>query len=71
MLENITKETNAVFTQLIDAAKLREGSVVVLGCSTSEICGERIGTGSDVDVAAALYPDYTFQIAMDSDFSDA
>lgn len=55
MLENITKDTNAVFTQLIEVAKLREGSVVVLGCSTSEVGGDRIGTHSSMDVAAAIY----------------
>lgn len=55
MLNDITKETNAVFTQLIEAAKLHEGSVVVLGCSTSEVGGDRIGTHSSMDVAAAIY----------------
>ena len=37
MLEQITKDSNAVFTQLIETAKLHEGSIVVLGCSTSEV----------------------------------
>ena len=55
MLDNITKETKAVFMQLIEAAKLKEGSIVVLGCSTSEVGGDRIGTHSSMDVAAAIY----------------
>ena len=55
MLEQITKDSNAVFTQLIETAKLHEGSIVVLGCSTSEVGGERIGTHSSMDVAAAIY----------------
>lgn len=55
MLEQITKDTNAVFTQLIEAAKLHEGSVIVLGCSTSEAAGFRIGTHSAMDVAGAIY----------------
>lgn len=55
MIKTITKETNAVFTQLIDAAKLTEGSVVVLGCSTSEVGGDRIGTHSSMEIAAAVY----------------
>ena len=52
-METITNDTNAVFTQLIEAAKLHEGSVVVLGCSTSEVGGSRIGTHSSMDIAAA------------------
>ncbi len=55
MFEQITKDTNAVFTQLIETAKLHEGSIVVLGCSTSEVGGDRIGTHSSMDVAAAIY----------------
>ena len=55
MLEQIKKDSAAVFEQLIEAAKLREGSVVVLGCSTSEVGGSRIGTASSMDIAAAIY----------------
>lgn len=55
MLNTITAETNNVFLQLIETAKLKEGSVVVLGCSTSEVGGDRIGTHSSMDIAAAIY----------------
>jgi uncharacterized protein (TIGR01440 family) len=55
MFDSITNDTKAVFTQLIEAAKLSEGSIVVLGCSTSEVGGDRIGTHSSMDVAAAIY----------------
>lgn len=55
MLSNITEDTRAVFTQLIEEAKLREGSIVVLGCSTSEVGGSRIGTHSSMDIASAIY----------------
>lgn len=55
MLSNITNDTRAVFTQLIEEAKLREGSIVVLGCSTSEVGGNRIGTHSSMEIAAAIY----------------
>jgi len=55
MLTAITNDTRAVFLQLIEAARLTEGSVVVLGCSTSEIGGERIGTHSSMEIAGAVY----------------
>lgn len=55
MLQDIARDASAVFSQLIETAKLGEGSIVVLGCSTSEIIGERIGTHSNVEVAESLY----------------
>lgn len=55
MLDSIKKESTAVFEQLVEAAKLKEGSIVVLGCSTSEVGGSRIGTGSSMEIAGAIY----------------
>ncbi len=55
MFEKIKQETKAVFIELIDSASLKKGSVVVLGCSTSEIVGDTIGTHSSMDIAAAVY----------------
>lgn len=36
------------------AAGLKRGQVVVVGCSTSEVCGSGIGTDSRPDVAAEI-----------------
>lgn len=55
MYEKIREQAKEIFTELIEKAKLERGSILVLGCSTSEICGDKIGTGSNFDVAAALY----------------
>lgn len=41
--------------EVIDKAGLRDGSVLVVGCSSSEIGGSRIGTDSDEDVAASVF----------------
>jgi uncharacterized protein (TIGR01440 family) len=38
----------------LEAAKLRPGQIVVLGCSTSEIQGKRIGSTGSTDVAASV-----------------
>ncbi|MGN0453236.1 MAG: TIGR01440 family protein [Ruminococcus sp.] len=51
----IKEDTKAVLYELLDTAKLKEGDVFVLGCSSSEICGERIGTASSAAAAEALY----------------
>lgn len=55
MYENIKNDATAVFAELIDKAKLQKGMVLVLGCSTSEIIGDTIGTHSSIDVAKAMY----------------
>ena len=45
---------NAI-SELCDAAKLKKGDILVVGCSTSEVVGSKIGTNSDVDTAKEIY----------------
>ena len=46
----------ALITQeLISKAKLKEGNVVIVGCSTSEVVGEKIGTNSTYEVAERIF----------------
>ena len=42
-------------TELCEKAGLRRGQILVVGCSSSEIRGERIGSGSSVDAARAVF----------------
>ena len=62
MPESIYKQTTAAIAELCEKAKLKPGHMVVVGCSTSEVMGSKIGTNSNPDVAgeifSALY-DYT------------
>ena len=48
--EQLTKITE----ELCEAARLKRGDLLVVGCSTSEVCGAKIGTDSDPSVAAVL-----------------
>lgn len=41
--------------QLLDVANMRPGQVMVVGCSTSEVSGGRIGTASNVELAYAVF----------------
>ena len=41
--------------QLITAAKLEAGALLVVGCSSSEIAGDRIGTASNIEIANAVF----------------
>ncbi len=55
MYEQIRKQSEQVVTELVYAAGLHTGDLLVIGCSSSEIMGERIGKGSSLDAAKAVY----------------
>ena len=54
MLEKIKHDAIAAVTELLDVAGLQAGDIFVIGCSSSEMVGEKIGTHSSVDAANAL-----------------
>lgn len=54
-LSQIRKQAQRAVAKLCDAAHLRPGALFVVGCSSSEVLGERIGTHTSMDVAGALY----------------
>lgn len=54
-IEKIKNDADSVISELLEKAQLSEGSVFVLGCSSSEICGNHIGTASSAEAARALY----------------
>lgn len=45
---------NAV-KELIEVAKLKKGDILVVGCSTSEVVGSKIGTNSDPKTAEYIF----------------
>lgn len=53
-LDQVRSETRTAVTELIDAAGLKAGQILVVGCSSSEIVGERIGKGSSLEAAEAV-----------------
>ena len=42
-------------TELLEVAHLEKGDLFVVGCSSSEVIGHKIGSFSSVDVAKALF----------------
>ncbi len=54
MYEEITKQLAECLTYLKNAANLRPGAVVVMGCSTSEVSGGHIGHNSVPELGDAL-----------------
>ena len=54
-LEEVKKEAADAVIELLTQAKLEEGDILVVGCSSSEVVGERIGTFSSVETAQAVF----------------
>ena len=50
----ITNQAKEAMDILLKAATPRPGSLMVLGCSTSEVIGSRIGSNSSADAAQAI-----------------
>ena len=63
-IESIRQEVHAAIDELLTVAKVREGQLFVVGCSTSEVCGKKIGTDSHEDVAAVLF-DEIYKLVTD------
>ena len=55
MFELITQQAAQVVSELIEVACLKAGDLLVIGCSSSEMVGEKIGKGSSMDAASAAY----------------
>ena len=54
-LEQYRAQAAAAAEQLVQAAGLRRGQIVVVGCSTSAVTGKRIGSASAPEIGQAIY----------------
>jgi len=54
MYDEIENSAREAITELFQEAKPQAGQIVVVGCSSSEIVGEKIGNGSTPEVAEAV-----------------
>ena len=55
MYEEIRLAVSDALNELVILGKLKKGALVVIGCSSSEICGDRIGTGSVPEAAEVVF----------------
>ena len=53
-IDDIKEQTKAVFDELMEQAKLEEGDILVVGCSSSEIASHRIGSYSSAEIGEAV-----------------
>ena len=54
-MDQIYLQTKATIEELGQKANLKAGNIVVVGCSTSEVLGAKIGTNSNPDTAEKIF----------------
>ncbi|HHP51236.1 MAG TPA: TIGR01440 family protein [Moorella mulderi] len=54
-LEAIFKDTQQALKELLEAAAMKPGQIVVVGCSTSEVVGKKIGSSPNLEVAQTIF----------------
>lgn len=54
-LDELKREITAVVSELLDVAKLSEGDVLVVGCSSSEVAAKQIGTFSSEEIGRTIF----------------
>ncbi len=55
MYEDVKNALHTAAQELIENAELSHGDIVAVGCSTSEVMGEKIGTSSVAELGKLIY----------------
>lgn len=55
MLDEIRNQTEKAVEEFLEKSKVKAGDVVVVGCSSSEIGGDNIGSNSNLEVAQTVF----------------
>ena len=55
LAEKIRQQVEAAVEELIEAAEPKPGQVFVVGCSTSEVLGNKIGTAGSLEAAKGIF----------------
>lgn len=55
MLANIKSQSFKAINELLEIAKLESNDIVVIGCSSSEVSGNEIGTDSSLEIAESIF----------------
>lgn len=55
MYKEITSQANKAVLEIIEKAGLSEEDIFVVGCSSSTVAGENIGSASSIEIAQAIF----------------
>ena len=56
LTETVRAQTRQAVAELLAAARMRAGDIFIIGCSSSEVVGQRIGRGSSMEAGKAPRP---------------
>ena len=51
----VTDQSRQAAIEIIEGAGIKKGSIFVIGCSSSEVLGDQIGTATSMEAAEAVY----------------
>lgn len=54
-MNSIFNQAKAAALELLEKSGIKSGNIVVIGCSTSEVIGEKIGTSGTVEIAKQIF----------------
>lgn len=54
-MENLKKQAEQVIKEFVEVAELKKGDLMVIGCSSSEIIGGKIGKNSSLEAAESVF----------------
>lgn len=55
MLDQVREEAKVAAEQICQVAKLQKGQILVVGCSTSEVAGHKVGSDSSPEIGQAIF----------------
>ena len=55
IIEDVKRDAAAAATEVVERSRLEKGQILVVGCSSSEILGECMGTESSPEVGKAVF----------------
>jgi len=54
-LDLVREQSRCAAIEICEASHIKAGQIFVVGCSSSEILGDKIGTATNVEIAEAVY----------------
>lgn len=54
-MDTIREQAEAIARELVEISRIKPGELFVVGCSSSEITGKKIGTDSDLNAAEEVF----------------
>lgn len=54
-MDTVKEQAREIAQEMVELSRIQTGEIFVVGCSSSEVTGKKIGTDSDLDVAKEIF----------------